>query len=510
MERSAGILLHISSLPSKWGIGTLGKEAYKFADFLNSAGQTYWQILPIGPTSYGDSPYQALSMYAGNPYFIDLDLLTEEGLLSKSDYDYIDWGKNDKKVDFGKIYKSRFKVLKIAYKNRSPKHIKKFNIFKTENKDWLNDYALFMSLKDHFDGKSWVEWPDADIRFRKKAKMDFYKDKLKDDIDFWCFIQYLFFKQWNDFKAYVNSKNIKIIGDIPIYVAMDSADIWANPENFWLDEDLKPVCVAGCPPDSFSPTGQLWGNPLYNWEYLKKSEYKWWIDRVKQTSKLFDVTRIDHFRGFESFYSIPANEDTAINGDWIKGPGFDFFKKLNKQLGNIEIIAEDLGFISEEVKQLIKATGYPGMKILVFAFDSGVKNIFLPHHYEKNCIVYTGTHDNDTVKSWLKSAPKDEKDFAISYCRMHNKNTYTWSIIQTAYASVANLAIIQMQDILNLGKSARMNEPSTLGKNWQWRMKKNAISNDLISDILKITKLYDRFIPTNKEDTKNLKNNKQS
>lgn len=498
MKRSAGILLHISSLPSKWGVGTLGEEAYKFADFLQEAGQTYWQILPIGPTSLGDSPYQVLSMYAGNPYFIDLDMLAKDGLLSEDDYKNIDWGNSEDKVHYGKLYENRFKVLRIAYKNGKAHLSKELNEFKEEQKDWIDDYALFMSVKNYFGGKPWIEWPDEGIKLRKEDSIALYKEKLKDDINFWCFVQYLFFKQWYKFKSYVNSNGIKIIGDIPIYVAMDSADTWSKPENFWLDENLKPVCVAGAPPDAFAKSGQLWGNPIYDWEYLKKSGYRWWIDRVKSISKMFDVTRIDHFRGFESYYAIPADHTDAINGTWKKGPGFDFFEKLNAEIGHVDIIAEDLGFVTKGVEQLLKDTGYPGMKILTYGFDSDSTNPYLPHMYERNYIVYIGTHDNDTALGWMKKAPKNEVDYAKQYCHMVEGETYSWAFIRTAYASVADAAIIQMQDILDLDNSARMNVPSTLDNNWRWRLENDVIDLPLAEKLHKLSKLYGRIVDNKK------------
>lgn len=499
MERSAGVLLHISSLPSKWGIGTLGKEAYKFVDFLSSSGQSYWQMLPIGPTSFGDSPYQSLSMYAGNPYFIDLDMLEDDGLLCEEDYKYIDWGSNETKVDFGKLYENRLQVLCKAYVNASKKKIENFDRFKKDQKSWLYEYSLFMAIKEVFHGMPWTEWPD-DIKFRKSNAINHYQDTLKDEINFWCFIQYLFFQQWSKLKTYANSKGIKLIGDIPIYVAMDSVDVWSNPQVFWLDKSLTPVCVAGCPPDSFSPTGQLWGNPLYDWKHLKQSNYKWWLNRIEYISKLFDVTRIDHFRGFESYYAVPYNEKTAINGSWKKCPGSDFFKTVKEKLGHVNIIAEDLGFVSDEVKQLLTETGFPGMKVLLFAFDSGPKNSYLPHMYERNCVVYTGTHDNDTVAGWLEKSPKQEKDYAISYCHMVQGELYTFSLIRIAYESIANLVIIPMQDFLGLGSFARMNTPSTLGNNWQWRMEDNMLSKELKEKILALTKTYDRFLESSDKE----------
>lgn len=498
MDRAAGVLMHITSLPSKYGIGTLGQEAYKFADFLKASEQTYWQILPVGQTSYGDSPYQALSSYAGNPYFIDLDMLCDDGLLEKKEYTEIDWGKDLYNVDYGKIFNSRFKVLRIAFNRASKKKDKNFEVFKDENAYWLKDYSLYMAVKNYFNLKAWTEW-DEDIRLREPAALERYSELLKDDIEFYNYIQYLFFSQWHKLKKYVNSLGISIIGDMPIYVALDSADTWANPNVFWLDKENKPVCVAGCPPDNFAKTGQLWGNPLYNWDYLKNTNYKWWIDRLKGSQKLYDVLRIDHFRGFDEYYAVPAENDTAVHGKWLKGPGMDFFKIVNEEINNIEIIAEDLGFLTDTVVKLLNDTGYPGMKILEFAF-SGDNNTFLPHNYNKNSVVYTGTHDNDTVMGWLKNADEKEKKFAESYAVLSEKEGYNWGFIRLAYASVSNLAIIPMQDFLGLDSDSRMNIPSTVCGNWQFRIDTSALTTELSEKIQNLTKIYGRCKKIKKQD----------
>lgn len=491
--RRSGMLLPIASLPSKYGIGSFSKEAYDFIDILEESGQSLWQILPIGPTGYGDSPYQSFSTFAGNPYFIDLDELVEEGLLSEEECNSYDWGSNNEYIDYEKIYLSRFKILRKAYERSNISKNKIFKEYCEINKWWLHDYALYMSIKDSFGSKSWIEWDD-DIRSRKEEAISKYEEKLKDDIIFYKYQQYLFTKQWSKLKAYANKKGISIIGDIPIYVALDSSDTWANPELFQLDKDCMPTAVAGCPPDSFSKTGQLWGNPLYYWEYHKYTDYEWWIKRIEYSFKLYDIVRIDHFRGFDEYYSIPYGEKTAINGAWKKGPGLDLFKYIKEKLGDVEIIAEDLGFLTESVKQLLKDTGYPGMKIIQFAFDSREESDYLPHNYDKNCIVYTGTHDNSTIKGWYEEISLQDKRMCVNY--MNNKytreNIIHWDFICLAMRSVANTCIIPVQDYLGLGNEARINVPSTLGDNWKWRMKSDSFSKNLIKKIKMLTKLYGR------------------
>ena len=502
----------ITSLPTRYGIGTIGKEAYEFADFLKGAGQKYWQILPVGPTSYGDSPYQSFSTFAGNPYMIDLDTLCKEGLLTPDDYKALDWGDNDEKVDYEKIYNNRFNVLRIAYKNFSKKNPafedakKSFKAWCTKNKTWLDNYALYMSVKGSFDNKAWTEWEDESIRLRTDEGVKAYKKKLSKEISFWKFVQYKFYEQWEAFRAYVNGLGIQIIGDMPIYVAMDSADTWANPEVFWLDEKRQPVCVAGCPPDYFSATGQLWGNPLYNWEYLKETGYKWWFARIKAASELFDITRIDHFRAFNDYYAIPFPAENAINGSWMDGPGIEFFNLMRKALGDLPIIAEDLGTMTPGVIKLLKDSGYPGMKVLEFAFDSNEENNYLPHTYTPNCVVYSGTHDNDTLIGWMESAPEHCVKFAKEYCKMGKDEPFNWGIIRTAYESVSDYCIIQMQDYLGLGSEARMNTPSTLGGNWEWRIRKDYASGGLAAKIKRLAKTYDRLEEEKKMEKNSEKN----
>ncbi|MDY4077289.1 MAG: 4-alpha-glucanotransferase [Clostridium sp.] len=496
MSRGAGILMHIASLPGEYGIGTLGKEAFKFAEFLETSGLKYWQILPLGHTSYGDSPYQCFSAFAGNPYFIDYDILREEGILREEDYKNENYGDNPERIDYGVIFESKNKVLKRAYENFKKGNLKelaqKVEKFKEENSFWLEDYSLYMALKNHFNLVSWEKWPN-DIKKREPEAIQKYKESLKDEIEFWSFVQYLFFEQWNALKDYTNSLGIKIIGDIPIYVAEDSVDAWSAPENFKMDlKEMKPLFVAGCPPDMFSETGQLWGNPIYDWDAMKKNNYKWWISRIKESLKLYDIVRIDHFRGFESYWQIPYGEPTAVNGKWVKGPGMSLFNAIKEELGEINVIAEDLGFLTDEVKEFLAETGYPGMKILEFAFGGGDSE-YLPHNYIKNCIAYTGTHDNDTFLGWFeKTGSKKEVRNAIRYLGLNEEEGYNWGFIRGIWSSVADTAIAPMQDFLNLGHESRVNLPSTLGINWQWRAKKEDINENLANKIYKFTKLYGR------------------
>lgn len=494
MARCAGILMPITSLPSPYGVGTVGKDAYQFVDFLVASGQKYWQILPVGATSYGDSPYQSFSTYAGNPYLIDLDMLCESGLLKKEEIEDIDWCYSTDYIDYEKLFNNRFEVLHIAFERfKEANNLWEFMEFEKESYNWLHNYALYMACKYHFDQKAWTEWPDDDIKFRKQKAIEHYSQMLGNDVYFWKFVQFLFYSQFKKLKNYANSKGVLIFGDMPIYVAMDSADTWANPEVFWLDQELNPVCVAGCPPDYFSATGQLWGNPLYNWDYLKQTGYRWWIDRVRSASSLFDVTRIDHFRAFDQFYAIPYPAENAINGSWIDGPGMDFFNAMKAELGDVAIIAEDLGLLTPTVVKLLEDTGYPGMKVLEFAFDSGEDNDYLPHNYTANSVVYTGTHDNDTLMGWVATAKEKDIAYASEYANRRDDEEFNWAIIRLAYSSVSNLAIIQMQDILGLGSEARVNIPSTLGGNWVWRIKPDALTPQLATKIRNLTKLYGRL-----------------
>lgn len=491
--RASGILLPITSLPSAYGIGTFSKEAYAFVDFLEKAKQRYWQVLPFGSTGYGDSPYQSFSTFAGNPYFIDLEALIREGLLTVTECENVDYGDSAELVDYFKIYHSRFQLLKLAYDRFRVQGNENFEVFCKDQESWLNDYSLFMAIKNHFGDKGIDEW-DEDIRIRKAEALAKYEEELADNIEFYKFIQYKFFEQWRSLKEYANNKGIKIIGDIPIYVAYDSADTWAGKELFQFDQDGKPIAVAGCPPDSFSATGQLWGNPLYDWEYHKSTGYEWWIRRIAFCFKLYDVVRVDHFRGFDEYYSIPYGAKDAVIGKWEKGPGIDIFRHIEGALGNVDIIAEDLGFLTDQSRKLVADCGYPGMKIIQFAFDSREESDYLPHNYNRNCVVYTGTHDNDTIVGWYNTICEQDKKYATSY--VNNKNSKPeeihWDFIKLTLASVADLAIIPIQDYLGLGSKARINTPSTLGGNWLWRIKKSDFEMDLAEKICYITKLYGR------------------
>ena len=494
-NRKSGILMPVASLPGKYGIGTFGKESYNFVDMLHEAGQSFWQILPLGPTSYGDSPYQSFSTFAGNPYFIDPELLIEEGLLTQKEADSYDFGKKADTIDYGKIYNARFKMLHIAYKRCNLSKDKGFARFCKANAFWLEDYALYMAVKNSFGGVSFIEW-DEPIRKRDKKTVDIYKKKYAGEIEFYKFLQYKFLTQWKALKEYANDKGIKIIGDIPIYVAFDSADTWANPELFQFDEKGYPIAVAGCPPDGFSATGQLWGNPLYDWDHHKATGYKWWISRIKHCYELYDVVRVDHFRAFDAYYAIPYGDKTAEFGRWKKGPGFALFKEMRQELGDMDMIAEDLGFLTDSVINLVRRTGCPGMKVLQFAFDSRADSDYLPHNYVSNTVCYTGTHDNDTTVGWFKTLKAADRKMAMEYI---NRNDFSsdkelaFAFIKLAMSSVSKLCIIPMQDYLGLGNEARINLPSTVGGNWIWRMKKGAFTKKLARDIRRITKLYARM-----------------
>ncbi len=485
----------ISSLPSPYGIGTLGAEARKFADFLAAGGQSCWQLLPVGPTSYGDSPYQSFSSFAGNPYFIDLDILAEWGLLEPGEYQFLNWGNDPGQADYELLYKNRFQVLRLAVSRLSRGD--KFEMRGTLwGADWLEDYALFMALKDKFGGASWLDWPE-ELRLREPASLALARKELAAEIDFWKWVQHLFFSQWWSLKEYVNQKNISIIGDLPIYVALDSADVWANPDQFQLDENGRPTEVAGCPPDGFSADGQLWGNPLFDWERMKKDGYAWWLKRIAWQFQICDTLRIDHFRGFDSYYAIPYGDATAKNGRWKPSPGIGFFKAVNKALGKKDIIAEDLGFLTPSVHKLLKDSGYPGMKVLEFAFDSrDTGSDYLPHCYSPHCVVYAGTHDNDTIQGWMASAPKKDVSFAKAYLRLSKREGYHWGMMRSAWASPADLAVMQFQDLLGLGSEARMNTPSTLGNNWKWRALPGTFDEKLSKRLYREMKVYQRLPKT--------------
>ena len=489
--RSSGVLMHISSLPSPYGIGTMGKEARKFADFLEKSGQKYWQILPVCPTSYGDSPYQSFSSFAGNPYFIDLEYLCEDGLLTKEECESFPWGSNPRYVDYGVMYQSRYKLLKKAYDRFMQKMPEDFGRFCQEEGEWLEDYSLFMALKDANGGTAWFQWEEG-CKKRWWDTIGQARNEYWEDMNFYKMLQYLFFKQWRSLKEYVNSKGIEIIGDVPIYVAGDSADVWANPGQFYLDENLNPIDVAGCPPDAFSEDGQLWGNPLFRWDMMKNDGYSWWTRRIKAMSRLYDVVRIDHFRGFDSYYAIPGGDTDAKNGEWRQGPGMDLFRVLEQKLGKLNIIVEDLGYLTPSVLQLVKDSGFPGMKVLQFAFDSREGSAYLPHTYPSHCVVYTGTHDNETIEGWMKTAPEESVKFAKEYLNLTEEEGYHWGMMRGAWGSVAELALVTMQDLLGLGSEARMNTPSTLGGNWEWRMTSDQITPELAERLYSYVEMYGR------------------
>ncbi len=492
MKRSSGIIMPITALPSPYGIGTLGKAAYQFADFLHDAGQKYWQILPIGPTGYGDSPYQSFSAFAGNPYLIDLEVLVEEGLLDIEEILAAQYSDSVQPIDYGHLYETRYPLLKRAFERVTETEKQEIRQFRVANAEWLEDYALYMAIKNEQSGKSWHMWEDS-LRKREPKKLCEVRERLKETIDYWVFIQYKFYEQWHGLKAYVNELGLEMIGDLPIYVAYDSSDVWASEQLFRLDEDKNPEVVAGCPPDAFSDTGQLWGNPIYDWAYLESTGYAWWIKRLEASLKLFDCVRIDHFRGFEAYWAIPYGADTAAPGKWVKGPGMRLFNRIKEVLGEVPIIAEDLGYLTEETIAFRKATGYPGMKVLQFAFNPEEESEYRPHCYQEDCVVYTGTHDNDTIRGWMEqTGDKAQVAYAKTYLNLTEEEGYNWGYIRGAWGSVGALALTTMQDVLNLGNESRMNFPSTTQGNWMWRMPKEALTDALSERLYQVTKRYGR------------------
>ncbi len=497
MRRESGILLSVASLPSRYGIGCFSKEAYEFVDQLKAAGQSYWQILPLGPTSYGDSPYQSFSTFAGNPYYISLENLIDEGLLTREECEAADLGDNAGLVDYEKLYENRFPLLRKAYERSGAGNDPEFLRFKAENAWWLDDYALYMAVKARFDQAAWTQWA-KDIRLRWQNALDYYRRELYFDIEFHQYLQYLFMSQWNRLKAYANSRGIRIVGDIPIYVALDSADAWASPELFQLDENNAPQAVAGCPPDGFSATGQLWGNPLYRWDYHRQTGYGWWIKRLSYCYRLYDVVRIDHFRGFDQYFSIPAGAENAVGGHWEQGPGIELFRRVKEALGDKEIIAEDLGYVTDSVRRLVAETGYPGMKVLEFAFDSrdsGCASDYLPHNYPENCVAYTGTHDNETIAGWFDSIKPEEQKLARDYLCDHYTPVEELHLpfISLVMRSQARMCIIPLQDYLGLGNDCRINTPSTVGENWRWRLVPGQMSEAVTEEIGMVTRRYGRW-----------------
>jgi 4-alpha-glucanotransferase len=491
LKRGAGILLPISSLASPYGIGTFGKKAYEFVDFLERAGQKYWQVLPIGPTSFGDSPYQSFSAFAGNPYFIDLDMLVEEGLLKKQEIETYNWGNESYDIDYEAIYNSRFKVLRIAYERSIHKSDSEYKDFLEDNSYWIEDYTFYMALKFHFDNKEWLLWEEG-IRYREDKAVKEYHNLLEDEIEYFKFLQYLFYKQWFQLKEYANKKGIEIIGDIPLYVSLDSSDVWVNGDLFELDERKNPIHVAGVPPDAFSDEGQRWGNPLYNWEVMEQVDFSWWRERMRHSAKLYDVIRIDHFIGIVRYYSIPITCSTAIEGEWRKGPGKKLTDVIDQSIGDKKIIAEDLGVVIPEVKKVLNGAGYPGMKIIEFAFDSDTENEHLPHNYTRNMVVYGGTHDNETLVGFFSSKKVKELKYAFDYLGIKKKKDIVDAIIRDAYASVACVVIFQAQDILKLDNSARMNLPSTVGNNWRWRVVDDQFTKEHEVNLKKLADIFGR------------------
>lgn len=497
MKRSSGVLLPVFSLPSKYGIGSFSKSAYEFVDWLKEAGQSFWQILPLVPTSYGDSPYQSFSTYAGNPYYIDLDELIEEGVLTKEEVEASDFGDCKDQIDYKKLYRRRYPLLRKAYERSDISKNEEYCRYMEENDWWLKDYALFMAVKDRFDGEAWTDWPE-DIRLRYGYSMDYYRRELYFEIEFHQYLQFKFYQQWMKLKTYANERGIQIIGDIPIYVAMDSADTWANPQMFQLDADNVPLAVAGCPPDGFSAVGQLWGNPLYRWDYHEQTGFDWWIKRLSYCFRLYDVVRIDHFRGFDEYYSIPFGAETAVDGHWEKGPGMALFRKMKEALGDCQVVAEDLGYMTDTVRQLVAESGFPNMKVLEFAFDArdtGSASDYLPHNYTENCVAYTGTHDNETIIGWLDSITEEERRMVRDYLWDYKtaKEQLNWPLICMLMRSRANVVMIPVQDYLGLGNEGRINHPSTVGKNWRWRLTGGQLSEELKKQVRRITKLYGRM-----------------
>lgn len=487
--RSSGILMHITSLPSPYGVGTLGKEAYSFIDFLKNSGQEYWQILPVGPTGYGDSPYQSFSAFAGNPYFIDLDCLEKDGLLRKEEYKDIDFGSDPERVDFEKLYNKRFKILSLACSRLEES--REYLQFCKKNAYWLDDYAKYTVIKESLGGIPFTLWPD-ELRLGDKKAIKNICSAREEDMTVIKKTQFLFDRQWSALRAYAKKSGIKIIGDIPIYVSPDSADVFSSPDMFVLGDDNRPTEVAGCPPDAFSADGQLWGNPLYRWDKMEADGFSWWKKRLARSSELFDCVRIDHFRGFDSYYCIPTSSKTAAKGKWRKGPGMKLFDAIKDSIGALEIIAEDLGTITPSVRRLLKRSGFPGMKVLQFAFTPGEESEYLPHRHTENCVVYTGTHDNDTTKGWLSSLDEEQLKFASDYMRLSEREGEVWGVIKAAMQSPAKLCIIPMQDFINADSSARMNTPSTLGGNWTWRIADGCTNDWLARLIYNTTATYSR------------------
>ena len=491
-KRSSGVLMHITSLPGEFGIGTFGKSAYDFVDFLEETKQTYWQILPLTTTSYGDSPYQSFSAVAGNLNLIDFSLLKEEGLLEESDYSNVNFGENPEKIDYALLFEVRRPILEKAVANTAKYSnvLAEIEEFEKDNSSWLADYAEYMAIKESFGYQSFIHW-DEDIKKGEKAAREKYRTELQDSIRYYTVTQYFFFKQWLALKEYANGKGVKIIGDMPIYVSADSVEVWTMPELFKVDDNNEPLYVAGCPADDFSPTGQLWGNPIYDWEKHKEQGFSWWIYRVQESFKIYDVLRIDHFKGFSDFWQIDKDAENAVNGTWEAGPGIELFQKIKEQLGDLPIVAENLGFIDAKAEKLLDDSGYPGMKILQFAFP-GEDNLDRPHHYTQNSVAYTGTHDNDVVNGWYEKLSESERKLVSEYLNRRDDETITEAMIRGIYSSVSDYAIVTMQDLLDKDATSRMNVPSTVGGNWEWRMLAEDLTEERKEFLRNITVRYSR------------------
>ena len=492
MERSSGILMPMSALPSGYGIGTMGRCAYEFVDFLAASGQKYWQLLPLGPTSYGDSPYSSFSTFAGNPYYIDLDLLIDEGLLEKREVLDRDWGEDPARTDYGLIYRERFPLLRLALSRGRERLWPQVESFRRENAGWIENYALYMAVKAGFGMSSWTQWPDREIRMHSPRAVLEYSERLREELDFYVFLQFLFFHQWDALRLYARESGVRFIGDIPIYVALDSADVWSEPGFFQLDENNLPLEVAGVPPDAFTEAGQLWGNPLYDWDAMEKDGYGWWIRRIEGARKLYDLIRIDHFRGFESYWAVPAGDATAIGGAWRPGPGMKLVGVLTSWFHQLQFIAEDLGYVTAGVRELVEASGLPGMKILEFAFDAHGESDYLPHRCDSRSVCYLGTHDNDTVMGWLETLSPEDRAFASRYMHITEDEGWCWGLIRTGMSTASELFVVQMQDVLELPASCRMNIPGSSSGNWRWRMLPGALTEKLAARLYEYTLTFRR------------------
>ena len=492
MQRSSGVLMPMSSLPSPYGIGTMGKSAFEFVDFLKAAGQKYWQLLPLCPTSVGDSPYSSFSTFAGNPYFIDLDLLVKDRLLRPEEPRSIDWGGKKNAVDYSILAEKRLPLLRLAFERGQDRFAGELVQFKQEHR-WVETYALYMALKAHFEMLPWTEWPDEDIRLHRPEAVRRWSEELRGEMDFYIFIQFLFFRQWEALKTYAHKKGIRFIGDIPIYVALDSADVWSEPQFFQLDRENVPKEVAGVPPDPFTEDGQLWGNPLYDWQAMERDGFGWWIRRIEGAQALYDCIRIDHFRGLESYWAVPYGETTAKNGVWKPGPGMKLVGVLTSWFNELEFIAEDLGYVTPGVRKLLDDSGLPGMKVMEFAFDAHGDSDYLPHNCTPNSVCYLGTHDNNTVRGWLRHTRKSDREFAARYMHITGDEGWCWGMIRAGMASASNLFVVQMQDLLELPESARMNTPGVPMGNWRWRMRPGKASPELAEKLRLYTKTFRRM-----------------